>query len=243
MDFSPHPEETHNIKQDIDVINNNHFEKENFRSLIESDHIGRVDDRLNIIDTFLSTEEHVTLEEFLVLLKDRGYNYEPDFVRLCLNRWVEQGFAQKKRFEGQPPRYEHRHLGKHHDHLICTKCGRIVEFHNDQVERLQVSIAASQGFHMLQHKMEIYGICSACMADRNALIPLTAAKVGERVIIKEVIGGRAIRARLASMGYRPGDVLEIISNDGQGRLIVGQGSTRLAIGRGMAANLIVAFAP
>jgi Fe2+ transport system protein FeoA len=45
------------------------------------------------------------------------------------------------------------------------------------------------------------------------------------------------------MGYRPGDALEIINNDGQGRLIVGHGNMRLAIGRGIAANLIVALAP
>ena len=63
------------------MINNNHFEKENFRSLIETDDIGQVEDRLNIIDTFLSTEEHVTIEEFMALLKNRGFDYDPDFVR------------------------------------------------------------------------------------------------------------------------------------------------------------------
>ena len=225
------------------MINNNHFEKENFRSLIETDDIGQVEDRLNIIDTFLSTEEHVTIEEFMALLKNRGFDYDPDFVRRCLNRWVEHGFAQKEWFEGQPPRYEHRHLGRHHDHLICTKCGKIVEFHNDNLERMQMKIATEQRFHMLQHKMEIYGLCSTCMAERSPMMPLDSARTGERVIIKEIIGGRAAKARLASMGYRPGDALEIINNDGQGRLIVGHGNTRLAIGRGIAANLIVSLAP
>ncbi|MBN1847865.1 MAG: transcriptional repressor [Deltaproteobacteria bacterium] len=223
------------------MINDNYLEKENFKTLIESDDIGRVEDRLNVIDTFLSTEEHVTLEEFMGLLKDRGFDYEPDFVRLCLNRWVAHGFAQKKQFEGQPPRYEHHHLGKHHDHLICTKCGKIVEFRNDELERLQMRIAAERNFHMLQHKMEIYGLCSECMAKRSPLIPLDTARTGERVIIKEIIGGRGMKGRLASMGYRIGDVLEVISNDGQGRLIVGHGNIRLAIGRGVAAKLIVAL--
>ena len=62
------------------MINDNHFEKENFRTFIESDDIGRVDDRLQIIDTFLNTEGHVTLEEFMTLLKDRGYDYDTEFV-------------------------------------------------------------------------------------------------------------------------------------------------------------------
>jgi Fur family ferric uptake transcriptional regulator len=223
------------------MINNNHFEKDNFKTLIESDDIGRVEDRLNVIDTFLSTEEHVTLEEFMALLKERGFSYTSDFVRLCLNRWVEQGFAQKKHFEGQPPRYEHHHLGKHHDHLICTKCGKIIEFHNNDLERLQMKIAMERQFHMLQHKMEIYGLCAECMTERSPLMPLDSARTGERVIIKEIIGGRAVKGRLASMGFRSGDVLEIINNEGQGRLIIGHGNTRLAIGRGMATNLIVAL--
>ncbi|MFH1628409.1 MAG: transcriptional repressor, partial [Pseudomonadota bacterium] len=123
------------------MIKDNQFEKASFRSLIEHDAVGRIEDRLNIIDVFLDTEGHVTLEDLMQFLRDRGYDYEPEFVRQCMNRWVEHGFAQKETFEGQPPRYEHRHLGNHHDHLICAKCGKIEEFRNDDMERLQVKIA------------------------------------------------------------------------------------------------------
>ena len=77
------------------MINNNHFEKSNFRILIENDNIGRMEERLNIVDTFLDTEEHVTLDDMMQLLKKAGYDYQPDFVRQCLNRFVEHGFAQK----------------------------------------------------------------------------------------------------------------------------------------------------
>jgi Fur family ferric uptake transcriptional regulator len=216
-----------------------HFEKENFRSLIEPDGLQDTDMRLNIIDVFLDSEEHLTLEELMQRLRERGYDYEYDFVRHCMNRWVDLGFAQKKEFEGQPPRYEHRHLGHHHDHLICTKCGRIVEFENEEMEALQERIAGLREFHILQHKMEIYGICSECLKKRSALLPLAMAKAGEKLLIKEITGGREARTRLASMGLRPGDVLEVISNDGEGRLIVGVGSTRLALGRGMAQKILV----
>jgi len=220
---------------------NNHFEKENFRSLIENDHLGDTEERLNIIDVFLDTEEHVTVEELMALLRKQGYDYEPDFVRQCMNRWVELGFAQKKHFEGQPPRYEHRHLGNHHDHMICTKCGRIAEFSNDEIERLQAKIAALQGFHILQHKMEIYGLCSECIETRLHLMPLAMAKPGENIVIKEILGGREARARLAAMGLRAGDHLEVISNNGLGRLIIGHGSTRLALGRGIAQKIMASL--
>ncbi len=220
---------------------NSHFEKANFRALIAEDGLGDIDKRLNLIDLFLHTEEHITVEELMDLLKKRGYDYEPDFVRQCMNRWVELGFAQKKTFEGQPPRYEHRHLGRHHDHLICTKCGKIVEFRNDEIEQLQARIAAMEGFHILQHKMEIYGICPDCLKKRRPLMPLSLAKPGERVVITDILGGREVRTRLGSMGLRPSDQLEVISNPGMGRLIVGHGTTRLALGRGMAQKILVSL--
>lgn len=223
------------------MISDNHYEKDNFRSLIESDEIGNVEERLNVIDVFLRTEEHVTLEEMMQLLKDRGFDYEPEFVRQCMNRWVGHGFAQKNQFEGQPPRYEHHHLGSHHDHMICTKCGRIAEFRDDDMEMLQVKIAGSHGFHILQHKMEIYGLCSQCISQRSPLMPLAMAKPGEKLVITDIMGGSSARERLTSMGLKRGDNLEVINNNGLGRLIVGHGTTRLALGRGIAQKIMVSL--
>ena len=175
------------------------------------------------------------------LLRAKGFDYDEEFVKLSMNRWVDLGFAQKKTFEGQPPRYEHRHLGKHHDHIICTKCGKIFEFQNDELEMLQEKIAARAGYHMLQHKMEIYGLCSQCMADRSDLMPLSSAKVGEEVYIRDITGGSEVKSRLTSMGFRTGNRIEIINNDGMGKLIVGAGDSRVAIGRGMAEKIIVSL--
>lgn len=116
----------------------------------------------------------------------------------------------------------------HHDHLVCTKCGKIIEFTNEDMERLQVKIAAKQRFHMLQHRMEIYGLCDECLAQRRPLMPLAMAKPEERVVIREMVGGQNARARLASMGLRLGDRIEIINNtgQGQGRLILGHDCTK-----------------
>jgi Fur family transcriptional regulator, ferric uptake regulator len=216
-------------------------EKGNFKALIETDEIGETEDGLKLIDVFLNTEGHVTLEDFMSNLRTKSFDYDEEFVKLSMNRWVELGFAQKKTFEGQPPRYEHRHLGKHHDHIICTKCGKIFEFQNDELEMLQEKIATRAGYHMLQHKMEIYGLCSQCMADRSDLMPLTSAKAGEEVYIRDITGGSEVRSRLTSMGFRTGNRVEIINNDRMGKLIVGCGDSRVAIGRGMAEKIIVSL--
>jgi len=218
---------------------NNQAEKANFRYLLEADGAERLEDKLKIIDAFLGTEDHITLEDLRRILRERGCDYGSDFVMQTLNRMVELGFAQRKKFEGQPIRYEHRHLGKHHDHLVCTKCGRIIEFEEPEIEQLQAEVARRHGFQMLQHKMEIYGLCSDCLAKRKPLMPLTMAKAGERVVVTDIAGGVTARGRLAAMGLRRGDLLEIISNDGKGRLVLAHDCTRLALGRGIAHKILV----
>jgi Fur family ferric uptake transcriptional regulator len=217
------------------------FEKANFRALLESITLDRVQERLEILDVFLDTEEHVTVEELLSLLNARGFQLERDFVRRSMDGMVDLGFAQREAFKDQPIRYEHRHIGRHHDHLICTKCGKIMEFASDEMEGLQEAIASRAGFLMLQHKMEIYGLCAQCLGKRRSLLPLLLAKTGERVVIKEMTGGTMPRARLAAMGLRPGDEIEIIKNDGQGRLILAHGTTRLALGKGVASKILVSL--
>lgn len=217
------------------------FEKANFRALLESITLDRVQERLEILDVFLDTEDHVTVEELLSLLNARGFQLERDFVRRSMDGMVDLGFAQREAFKDQPIRYEHRHIGRHHDHLICTKCGKIMEFASDEMEGLQEAIASRAGFLMLQHKMEIYGLCAQCLGKRRSLLPLLLAKTGERVVIKEMTGGTIARARLAAMGLRPGDEIEIIKNDGQGRLILAHGTTRLALGKGVASKILVSL--
>ena len=136
-------------------------------------------------------------------------------------------------------RYEHRHLGRHHDHMICTKCKNIVEFKNERLENLQREIAAAYGFHMLQHKMEIYGICSGCLKDRIQLMSLAMAKQGERVIIKDFAGGAGVRMRLLTMGLRIGDEIDVITNLCEGQLAVAVDCKRYILGRGLAQKILV----
>ncbi len=149
------------------------------------------------------------------------------------------GFARKSRFDNGITRYEHLHLGQHHDHMICTKCHKIIEFEEDRIEQLQLSIAAARGFHMLQHKLEIYGICSDCLQERIRLMPLAAAKQGERLVIKEIMGGSGARMRLLTMGLRIGDKIEVITNSSQGQLAVAVELKRFVLGRGLAEKIMV----
>lgn len=218
-------------------------EKEQFKKLFKQDRIGRFNERLAILDAFLRTEHHVTVQELANLVHQQNKPLDIAFVKETLDLMCHYGFAKQNRFDSGEPRYEHLHLGQHHDHMICTKCKGIFEFQNDAMEQLQLKIAAENGFHMLQHRMELYGICRQCMAQQDLVIPLDCARKGERVIIKSITGGAASRLRLLSMGLRTGDVLEVITNVSHGQLVVAADFKRLVLGRGLAQKIQVGLAP
>ena len=214
-------------------------EKKQFEKLFKQGHIDNFEDRFKVLDTFLNTENHVTSAELTQMLNDNGHDLDNEFVRDTLKLMCNFGFARKNRFDNGVVRYEHWHLGQHHDHIICIKCKKIVEFEEDAIENLQINIASKYGFHMLQHKMELYGICSECLKERVKLMPLSMAKQGERLVIREIMGGAGARMRLLSMGIRPEDEIEVVTNFSKGQVVIAVQSSRYMIGQGLAQKIIV----
>ena len=181
-------------------------EKEQFIKLFKEDRISHFEDRLAILEVFLHTEHHVTAQELADAVRENGYRLDDDFIRETIELMCHYGFAQANRFDNGQIRYEHRHLGQHHDHLICTKCKRIVEFENREIEQLQAQIVSNYGFHLLQHKMELYGICRDCLAHRDVVLALDTARPGERLRVVAFRGGARLKMRLVTMGLRMADI-------------------------------------
>ncbi len=213
-------------------------EQEQFKKLFLSEKIDAFEDRLKVLEAFLSTENHMTAEELMKLLEEQGHRFDPEFVKSTLHLMSRYGFAQVNRFNNGHVRYEHRHLGHHHDHMICTKCKKIIEFENAALEEQQIQIAKAHGFHLLQHKMELYGICADCIRERQALIPLSMARQGERMTIREFSGGATARVRLLTMGLRLGDEVEVVANQGKGQMVIAAELKRFIIGRGIAEKIL-----
>jgi len=214
-------------------------EKEQFIKLFKQDQVDRFEDRFNVLKVFLTNEEHLSAEELTALLAQKGHQLDVEFIRGTLKLMCQYGFAQKNHFDNGVVRYEHLHLGQHHDHLICTKCRKIVEFSDEQLENLQVQIASVHGFHLLQHKMELYGICKTCLKKRVKTMPLVMAKQGEKVIIKSINSGTSGRIRLLTMGLRIGDEIEVLTNMNKGQVVIVSDFKRLIIGRGFSKKIMV----
>ncbi len=214
-------------------------EKQQFKKLFKQEHIDNFENRFKVLEVFLQTEKHVSVNELVARLENAGWQLDSEFVKDTLKLMCRFGFAHKSRFDNGVVLYEHRHLGQHHDHMICTKCRKILEFEEDQIEQLQIKIAAAHGFHMLQHKLEIYGICDDCLKERIQLMPLTLAKPGERLVIKDISGGVAAMMRLLTMGLRKDDRIEVITNNSQGQLAIAVYLKRYVIGSGLSKKILV----
>ena len=106
-------------------------------------------------------KEHITAEEMYHQLAKKDPHLGLATIYRTLYLFCEVGFAQARHFGSQTQYDNVSHKG-HHDHLICTGCGKIVEFENEDIERLQEEVASGHGFTIKTHKLELYGLCSKC---------------------------------------------------------------------------------
>lgn len=116
--------------------------------------------REQILDVFLKNE-HITAEQMYRQLAKRDPHIGLATIYRTLNLFCEAGLAQARHFGTQTQYDNVTHKG-HHDHLICTSCGKIVEFENCDIERLQEEVARRNGFTITTHKLELYGLCAGC---------------------------------------------------------------------------------
>lgn len=119
-----------------------------------------------IAEVFFAAGGHLSVEELLDKVRAEDSRVGQATVYRTMKLLAQCGLAELRQFGDGHTRYEHIVGGEeeHHDHLICTSCGKIVEFVQPQIESLQHSVAAAHGFEVTHHKMELYGVCSECRA-------------------------------------------------------------------------------
>ena len=125
--------------------------------------------RLLICEIFFEElTEHANIDELYQKVKTRNDGVGYATVYRTLKLLTECGLATSIQIGDGTTRFEP--VSDHHDHLICTECGKIVEFENDEIERLQEEVAIELGFTLTSHSMELYGVCSdpKCQAKQRA---------------------------------------------------------------------------
>jgi Fur family ferric uptake transcriptional regulator len=136
--------------------------KDIFRNCIKEKGLRNTRQREEILHAFLSSQKHITVEELFNVLKVKNPGIGYATVHRNLSLLCECGLADEIKIGTQKARYETKFGQKHHDHLICTKCGRFIEVNDNKIEKLQDKLAEANGFIPMRHKLEIYGICKEC---------------------------------------------------------------------------------
>jgi Fur family ferric uptake transcriptional regulator len=137
-------------------------EKRIFLEHIEKKGLRKTSQRELILNIFLETEEHLTSEDLYFLIHKKDPSIGHTTVYRTLKLLTEAGLAREVRFGDGKTYYEHHHDHEHHDHLICTGCGRVEEFLSTEIEDLQDQIAEGLGFKPTHHSLRMWGVCSDC---------------------------------------------------------------------------------
>ena len=119
--------------------------------------------RDDIARVFFQMGRHVSAEELYAEVKQVSPHVGYATIYRTLKLLKECELVYERHFNDGQARYEPV-SSRHHDHFICERCGRIIEFENARIEKLQEAVARDLGVVLTRHKMELYGLCPDCRA-------------------------------------------------------------------------------
>lgn len=139
---------------------------ERFRTYLRENGLPLTAARKAILEAILASSGHFDVAELYDRLKKHRARLSSATVYRAMPLFVASGIIQETlRAEGRA-RYERAWGHAHHDHLECLRCGRVIEFSDDALERLQEKVCRRHGFEAVEHTLGIRGYCSACRSKR-----------------------------------------------------------------------------
>ena len=139
------------------------LERKALAQYLEDHSLKHTKQREAILEVFLEVEGHITGEDLHQRVKDRHPGIGYTTVYRTMKLLCDAGLASERHFDDGVTRYEVEH--EHHDHLVCVRCGKIVEFECSMIESAQDDIVKRYGFRLLRHRHELYGHCPGCRDD------------------------------------------------------------------------------
>jgi Fur family ferric uptake transcriptional regulator len=133
--------------------------KEPWRAYLRRKRLKTTQQREAIVDAFLRSTGHVGLEDLLTSARKRNPGVGLATVYRTVKLLEEAGLAHSRQFGSGQTLYEVAGQRSHHDHLICQQCHHIVEFESEEIEDAQERVAQRFGFHITNHRHEIFGLC------------------------------------------------------------------------------------
>ena len=138
------------------------MEKQKFDEFISNKGLKLTREREEIVQEILRTEGHFAPDELFVKLKARGSKVSRASIYRTIPLLVESGMIEEVERVDKHAHYERVSQNSHHDHMICIRCGRIIEFYSESLERMQERLCRQENFRGVRHCLDILGICDKC---------------------------------------------------------------------------------
>ena len=138
-----------------------------FRDSLREHQLPVTQQREAIAQVLFESTRHLSAEDIERKLRDRGDHVGKATIYRTLNLLVEVGLATEHDFDEGFKRYEAKVGPARHDHLICTSCGDVTEFHEPELDELQAEITSGMGFRPMSRRLKIYGVCADCQENAS----------------------------------------------------------------------------
>lgn len=133
-----------------------------FSDFLDKKDLKLTSQRRAILRQALDAKGHFSAEALLKLSKKKDSTISKATVYRTLALLKEANVLEEQDFGDGKKLYEIAVERKHHDHLICIKCGKIIEFENEPIERLQDGEASKHRFKIVYHSLKLFGFCKNC---------------------------------------------------------------------------------
>jgi Fur family ferric uptake transcriptional regulator len=133
-----------------------------FRDYIKTQGLRKTPERETIIEEIFSTHDHFDVDELFLRLRNKSKRVSKASLYRTIPLLIESGLIKEVYFEDGHLHYEQIYGYKHHCHLRCTNCGKIIEFADNEAEKIQDRISKKYGFVITAHRFELVGYCLQC---------------------------------------------------------------------------------
>lgn len=120
-----------------------------------------------VLEEVFRRHGHFEVDDILLGLRQRGTRVSRASVYRTLPLLTASGLLREVPSSEKHSHYEHTFGHNHHDHLVCIRCGRIVEFEDSELEQIQERVCSELDFKPISHKLEIAGLCKECKSSED----------------------------------------------------------------------------
>lgn len=138
---------------------------ETFRAYLREHNLPVTRQRDLIADVVLGSDRHLSVDDVARELRNRGAKAGLATVYRTIDLLVRSGLVVERDFGEGFRRYETARDVPHHEHLLCTRCGKVTEFRDERLERITTLVAETRGYLRQSHRLVIYGVCAECRPD------------------------------------------------------------------------------